>query len=76
MEFILPREYKFYYTPSRDIITTEFHYSSHDILSALIYYNVVTAPLPQANGNYATLGMHYAALGLPRPSVYGSPLAA
>ena len=23
-------------------------------------------PLPQANGNYATLGMHYAALGLPR----------
>ena len=33
-------------------------------------------PLPQANGNYATLGMHYAALGLPRPSVYGSPQAA
>ena len=46
MGFILPREYKFYYTPSRDIITTEFHYSSHDILSAPIYYNVVTAPPP------------------------------
>ena len=48
-----------------------------------VYYNVITAPCPRANGNYeplrkhyAALGLHYAALGLPRPPVYGSPLAA
>ena len=40
-------------------------------------------PCPRANTtyaalgtHYAALGLHYAALGLPRPTVYGSPLAA
>ena len=64
--------------------STVFHYAA-----PIVYYQAAHSimwllhPFPRATGNYAALRthyvplwLHYAALGLPRPAVYGIPLAA
>ena len=55
----------------------------HIKVMALPYDIANSAPRPWATGKFATRGPHYvtlwpqiAALGLPRASLYGSPLAA